>query len=395
MGLFDLIFKKKDSYINADGYFKTFSAYTPVFTSWNGQLYESELVRAAVDARARHISKLKVEVIGSARPKLQTMIRKAPNSFQTWSQFLYRLSTILDMQNNAFIVPVFRDNELAGYYSVLPSLCELVAVNDIPYLRYTFASGEKAAVELSACGIMTKFQYRDDLFGESNNALSNTMDLLNIQAQGIKEGIKNGAAYRFMGQVTNFTKNEDLAKERQRFTEENLKKDSGGGLLLFPNTYQNLQQIKPQTYTVDAEQEKLIQTNVYNYYGVNEKILQNMAYGDELNAFFEGSIEPFSIQFSEVLTLMSFTGTEIGHGSYIQATANRLQYMSNSDKLNVSSQMADRGIMTRNEIREMWNLPRIEGGDVATIRGEYYLMDDDGNISKEGGDMATQEAENE
>lgn len=43
--------------------------------------------------------------------------------------------------------------------------------------------------------------------------------------------------------------------------------------------------------------------------------------------------------------------------------------------------MADRGIMTRNEIREIWNLPPIEGGDKATIRGEYYLVDGE---NKEG-----------
>ena len=59
-----------------------------------------------------------------------------------------------------------------------------------------------------------------------------------------------------------------------------------------------------------------------------------------------------------------------------------------SDKLAVSAQMADRGIMTRNEIREIWNLPPVEGGDVPTIRGEYYLINDDGTITKENGDSA-------
>ena len=48
--------------------------------------------------------------------------------------------------------------------------------------------------------------------------------------------------------------------------------------------------------------------------------------------------------------------------------------MSNADKLNVSAQMADRGLMTRNEIREIWNLPPLppEIGDGLPVRGEYY-----------------------
>ena len=57
------------------------------------------------------------------------------------------------------------------------------------------------------------------------------------------------------------------------------------------------------------------------------------------------------------------------------ATANRLQYLSNADKLNVSSQMLDRGIMTINDVREIWNMPPVDGGDVRVIRGEYYNAD--------------------
>ena len=57
-------------------------------------------------------------------------------------------------------------------------------------------------------------------------------------------------------------------------------------------------------------------------------------------------------------------------------TANRLQYMSNSDKLNVSSQLLDRGVMSINDIREIWNLPPVEGGDARIIRGEYWNADE-------------------
>ena len=55
-------------------------------------------------------------------------------------------------------------------------------------------------------------------------------------------------------------------------------------------------------------------------------------------------------------------------------TSNRMQYMSNSDKLNVSSQLADRGILNRDEVREIWNLPPIPdgSGQEYIIRGEYW-----------------------
>lgn len=388
MGLFDKIFKRPNPQGDTNGFYQTLTAYTPVFTTWGGRIYESELVRAAIHARSTHISKLSVQVKGSAKPKLQTGLRAGPNEWQTWGQFLYRLSTILDVQNTAFIVPV-QDyfGEASGIYPVLPSSCEILDVGGDPWLRYQFQNGEHAAVEMRSCGIMTKFQYADDFFGETNAALTPTMELINIQNQGIAEGVKSSATFRFMARVNNFTKPEDLAKERQRFTRENLQGE--GGVLLFPNTYSDIQQIKSSPFVVDAEQMDSIRKNVFDYFGVNEDVLQNKAYGDAWSAFYEGAIEPFAIQFSDIATKMLFTERERASGSFLMATANRLQYMSNTEKLNVSAQMADRGIMNRDEIREIWNLPPLPDGQgqAYTIRGEYYLLGTDGSVTKKGDDL--------
>ena len=391
MGLFDRIFKRPAAGGGSNrGYWQTLTAYSPVFTSWRGELYESELVRAAIDARARHIAKLAVTVQGSAKPKLQTRLRQAPNEWQTWSQFLYRLSTILDMQNTAFIVPVTGAfGETTGIYPLLPSMCEVVSYNGEPWLRYTFATSQKAAVRMSECGIMTRFQYRDDLFGESNRALSQTMQLMQIQATGITEAVKNSNTFRFFAKINNFVKPEDLAKERRRFNRENLEGE-GGGLLLFPNTYSEIKQVVTRPYVIDSGQLELIRTNVYGYFGVNEAVLQNKAIGDAWSAFYEGAIEPFAVQLSEVLTRMLFTPLEQSNGAQLYATANRLQYMSNSDKLNVSAQLVDRGIFSINEAREIFNLPPVEGGDVRTIRGEYKNAD---AINDPKGDEPNEEPE--
>ncbi len=379
MGLFDIFLKNrpklKQDKIQA---FKMLNGYEPKFTTWGGEIYESELVRAAINARAIHVSKLKFEVKGSAKPALQSKLAKGPNQFQTWSQFLYRVSTILDIHNTAFIVPIFDQyGEVSGIFCPLPHKTEVVQYGSgdkvKPYLRYEFGWGEKASIELENCGILTKFQYKSDFFGESNHALFPTMDLIHIQNQGIEEGVKSAATYRFYAQVNNFSKAEDLANERKRFSEENFSKDAqGGGLLLFPNTYSNINQVKSDPYVVKADEMKLIESNVYQYFMINEDILTNKAYGDAWSAFYEGAIEPFAIQFSEVMTKMLFTFREQGNGNFVMLTANRLQYMTNKDKLDVSSQLLDRGVMSINDIREIWNLPPVEGGDVRIIRGEYY-----------------------
>lgn len=391
MGLFDFIFKPKNVELSreADSYFRTLTAYRPHFTTWNGKLYESELVRSAIDARARHVSKLKVEIQGAARPTLQTKLRLKPNNWQTWSQFLYRLSTILDMQNTAVIVPVYDElMNTVGYYPVLPRKCEIVQDDDgTPFLRYEFANGERAADYLEECAIMTKFQYKDDFFGETNHALDPTMSLVHMNNEGIKEAIRNGATYRFAARMTNFSNTEDLKRERQRFSEANLKADeANGGLLLFPNTYADIKELQNKGYTVPEAELREIRTSVYNYFAVNEDILQSKAYGDAWAAFYESVVEPFAIQFSETMTQAMFSDRERAQGSLMMATSNRLQYMTTKEKLDVSSAMFDRGIWNRDNVREVWNMaPLPDGqGQAYIIRGEYITISEDGSFTREG-----------
>ena len=395
MSLFDVIFKNrpKEPEKQYQGAFKMLNGYTPHFTTYNGSIYEQQLIRAAINVRAIHTAKLKVELGGSARQALQNKLKHAPNQYQTWYQFLYRLSTILDVHNTAFICPVYDIyGEPSGIITPLPQRCEIVQYNDVPYLRYEFQDGKKAAIELDYCGIMTKHQYKSDFFGETNTALYPTIDLIHIQNQGIQEGVKSAATYRFWAQVNNFTKADELKKERLRFTEENFSKESeGGGLLLFPNTYANINQIKADPWVVDSEEEKIIKANVFDYFNVNEDLLQSAVYGDKWVAAYEGICEPFAIQFSEVTTKMLFTLREQSQGNYVMASANRLQYMSNKEKLEVSAQLADRGILNRDEVREIWNLPPLPNGEGQEyiIRGEYYNATD--KINDEGGTDSNEE----
>lgn len=393
MGLFDKIFrpdkakKSEEALRKAQTLFRTLTAYQPVFTSWGGAIYESEIVRAAIDARARHISKLKVEVVGPANKPLQVKLRQGPNQWHTWSQFLYRTSTILDVNNTAFIVPVFDERMvITGLFPVLPSKCDIIEYKGELWLRYQFRSGQIGAVEYRKCAVLTKHQYMDDFFGSKNTPLNETMNLIHIQNQGIEEGVKNAATFRFMAQLANFAKPEDLAKERERFTRENLSTESeSGGFLLFPNTYKDIKQIDVKPYAIDAEQMKQIRENVFNYFGVSEEVLQNKAKAEDLEGFFDGCIEPFAIQFSEAVTKALFSERERAQGSHLITNANRLQYMSVAQKVQMAKELGDRGAILIDEIRELFNYaPLPDGaGQVAPIRGEYKATEELGGTTDE------------
>ena len=378
MGLFEKIFGKREqsAATKAQTTFQLLDGYVPAFRSWNGSVYESDLIRAALDAHGRHAAKLQVNVQGSGQPTLAARLKIQPNSLQTWSQFLYRTAVILYARNTAFIVPVKGEyGDVSGVMGIVPERWELVEYNGAPYIRFYMKDNRKAAVRLDECGILTRYQYRNELFGESNEAMKPVLDLIEMQRQGITEGIKNGASYRFSAQSDNWATDEDLAAEMERFNKFTFQnKKTAGGLVLFPNTYTNVQQIKQESYKIDADQQNAIKQNVFDYFAVNEDIIQNKAFGDSWLAFYEGAVEWLAIQLSDCMTKMLYSERERQFGNRIFFTSNRLQYMSNADKMTAISQLADRGLATRNELREILNLAPLppELGDQIPARGEYY-----------------------
>lgn len=388
MGLIDRIFGRAPKTApSAESSFQTLTAYSPAFTSWGGQIYECDMVRAAVDARARHVCKLQYSMEGNARPKLLTATKTQPNPWYTWPQFLERCSNIYDVQNNLFIVPILNEyGEVNGFFPALPSTCEVVKRGNEPYLKYHFIGGRVCTIALDRCAIVPKHQLKDDFFGEKNTALTPTMELADMVNQGIKEGVKNAATYRFMAQLTSKNFDEDIKKERKRFDEVNFAAGEGGGLLLFGNQMTNIKELSQRNMPVDPEQMKQIKENVCDYFGVGEKVIRNEATGDELDAFFNGSIEPFAIKLSDALTKMVFTEREKNSGNRILFTANRLQYMNIGSKIAMAQQLGDRGVLMIDEIRELFNYGPLPNGagQHAPIRGEYYMVDEGKDESDPG-----------
>jgi len=218
---------------------------------------------------------------------------------------------------------------------------------------------------------MTDFEYNDDLFGEPNDTLKPTMQLIHTQNEGIVNAVKNSASIRFLAKVANMLKPEDIKKERERFTEENLSADNKSGMIIYDNKFSELKQIESKPYTPNALQMQQIQDSVCTHFGTNMDILQNKFNEETWNAYYEGKIEPFAIQLSLVMSNMTFTQRELAHGNAITFSANRLQYASNATKLQVSTQLFDRALLNRNGVMDIWNMAHVEDGDKYYIRKEY------------------------
>ena len=378
MGLFDSIRKKEKIESKVQNYFQTLSAYTPTFTTFEGSIYEMELTRAAIHSFATHCSKLKPEVNGSGNQAFERMLQYKPNPLMDTKKYLYRLATTYAVDNTAIIAPLFDPSyeKIVGFYPLAMPKVRIIDVEGVKYIRYEFEPGNFGVFRLDQAGIMNQFQYKNELFGESNACLNPTMELIHTNNQGIIEGVKSSATLRFLAKIAQTLKPADLEAERERFVQSNFNSANAGGVMLIDAKYEDVKQLQTNQFTVDSQQMAQIKENVFNYFGTNDKILQNKFTSEEWGAYYEGKIEPWAIEASLVHTNMKFNLHEVAYGNSIMFTANRLQYASNAEKLNIVTQLFDRGFLTHNQGLEVFNMPGIgEAGDQRYIRKEYGLAE--------------------
>lgn len=375
MGLFEKIFGGGSRDPAIRGYFETLTAYNPVFYTRSGGLYEAMETRAAIHAIATHCSKLKPHASGPQGARIDRRLQMQMNPWQNTQQFLYRAATILEVDNACFIVPLTAENgRTVGAFPVVPTSCELVeGPGGEPFLRYQLGRGQHVAVEYSRCGVLIKMQYKDDFFPETNAPLLPTLDLIDVENQGIENGIKQSAAIRFLARLGSSLRDEDIEKERERFRKTNLSAENNGGVLLVDTKYAEVKQLESKPFVVDAEQMALIKGNVHDYFGTNEKILRNEWDESTWSAFYEGKIEVFALQMHMALTSMFFSEREQALGNDIMFSANRLQFAKIEDKVNTIKELFDRMMLSPDEGREILQMaPLPDGlGQKYYIRGEY------------------------
>lgn len=394
MGIFDRFRKnveERKGIKKLTNTFRMINGYSPIFTSYKAGLYEMGLTRTCIDKIATQCSKLCPVINGNKNYKrINTLLQNKPNRLMTTQQFIYRLVTILIVENNAYIVPIY-DNDLnrniVGFYPVRGEGSKIVTVNDIDYLVYKIQQ-EEYAIEYDLAGSLKRHYYKKEYVGETNNAIDSTMDLIDTQEQGIKEGIKSSAVIRFLARLGMVQNEESIKKEQKRLKEDQLSIENNGGVLIFDNKYAEIQKVDSKPFIVDKDQMDLIKNNVFDYFHMSEEILQNTATEDQWNLFYEDVIEPIAIQISQVLTNMIIKQSDIEKGLNVVLESTKLQFISNSTKLNVSQQLFDRGILYVNNVMDIWNLPHVpEEENKRYIRKEYTEVNNlDKDITSKDGD---------
>lgn len=345
------------------------SGYTPVFTPWQGKPYEADVVRAAVDAIARNAAKLRAKHIrrvnGEIVPvggQIERLLTVRPNPNMNAYDFLYRLVTTLMIDNNAFAYPVWDGLNLVAIWPINCTMAEFLEDDSKTiYIKFYFFDGGQVVLPYSEVIHLRRHYYSNDLLGETNDPINSTLDVIHTTNEGLAQAVKTSAYLRGLLKFQGMLKPEDIKANRDRFVAEYMTVQNSGGIAALDSKSDYIE-LKNQPLMVNAAHMKELRDAVFRYFGVNEKIVMGNYNEDEWNAFYESTIEPIATQMSLEFTGKLFTDRERGFGNEIIFEANRLQYASVSTKLALVA-LVDRGAMTPNEWREVFNLAPTEGGD--------------------------------
>jgi Phage-related protein len=355
------------------------------FYAWDGNLYKSDLVRAAIRPKAQAIGKLNPKHIldfnGNFKINPQPYIRfilEEPNPYMTMQMMLEKVTTQLMLNHNAFIY--IKRDEL-GYatelYPIPATSVELIEGKEGDlFLRYTFMTGKRMTVPYSDIIHLRRDFNESDFFGDTpQETLKNLMEVVNTTDQGMVKAIKNSMVIKWIMKFKSTLRPEDRDIEVSKFVDTFLSINKGKGVAATDPRY-DLEQIKNESYVPNAAQMDRAVLRIYSFFNTNENIIQSKYTEDEWNAYYEAEIEPLSKQLSGEFTRRIFSKKERGFGNYIIFEANSLQYASMATKLNLV-QMVDRSAMTPNEWRDVMNLGPIEGGDKPLRRLDTTTVGDD------------------
>ncbi|MFV9511813.1 phage portal protein [Tepidibacillus sp. LV47] len=403
--LFQMIFGKNNKEPTNTTYLKLLSSYIPTFSPFGDEAYDSDLVRAAVDTIARNAAKLKPKHIrrvnGDIIPQdsqIQRLLQTRPNPYMDAFTFYYKVITQLYLKNNSFIfIDADPTGNVRGFYPLNASTIELLEARGEIFVRFTFLGGDRVILPYTSLIHLRRHFYKNDFYGETNDtALLPTLELINTTNQGIINAIKSSANLRGLLKFSQaMLKPEDIKKERDRFVTEYMDITNNGGVAALDAKADYIE-LKNDPKIIDKDTMNHIKQTVYDYFGVNENIIQSKYTEDEWNAFYESTIEPLAVQMSLEFTSKLFTEREQGFGNEIIFEANRLQYASTKTKVQLINTMMPLGILTINEAREILNLAPVEDGDKrlvslnfvnAQIQDQYQLGGDDVGKKAEGDEI--------
>ena len=365
--ILDIFKKEKPNQTKSYTTFKELGNYKSSFSSFGNDIYGSDDVRTCIRALSEHTSKANAKCTDK---NIERLLNLNPNKYMNGKDMLAKLRNYLEIKNTAFLyIERNNKNEVIGFYPVPYASFKGLESGDRLYIRFEFNGDnvKQLVVAWDDLAVLRKDYVYGDIGGENNKPLFKTLDVTNTIDDGLSNAVKSTANLRGILKSTKaMLSPEDLKKQKDTFVKDYMNLENEGGIASLDAT-QEFKEINLKPTTATAEEADAYRERIFRYFGVSKKIITSDYSESEYDAFYESRIEPFLVALSLELTRKISSPREISYNNEVWYESNRLQYASAKTKISMVA-LVDRGLMTPNEYRELFNLAPYEGGDEFILR---------------------------
>ena len=383
MGWFSDLFRKQGENPTNTKYAEVMSGHAPIFSQFGTNIYASDVVQQGVNCIVSEMKKLRpahIREIGNdvtpVAGNLQAVLNN-PNPLMTTSDFMEKVTWLLYLNYNAFIIPVYREwrdkqgvlkREFEALYPIQPSQVDFIEdASNTLFVRFRFSDGQDFTVKHSDV-IHIKYRYSVNQYmggneqGQPDNeALLKTLNLNNQLLQGVAAAMKSTFAINGVVKYNTMLDGEKTEAALKEL-EGKLKKSESGFLPL--DLKAEYTPIKKEVQLVDEATLKFIDEKILRHFGVPLCILTGDYTKAQYEAFYQKTLEPLIIAFSQAFTKALFTDRERGFNNKVVFYAKDLIFMSVEQKLQMATLLSNTGSLYENEKRVMFGmmpLPELAG----------------------------------
>ena len=321
-------------------------------------------VKAIGKLSAKHIRRSSTGLNVNPEPYIRILLEE-PNPLMSGQKFQEKMANQLLLNRNAFAIIIRDDNgfPLEIYPVPATGVEAQYDKNGNLYLKFYFQNGKQYVFSYNDIIHLRLDFNENDIFGEPlMPSLSPLMEIIGTIDSGIVKAIKNSNVIKWLIKYTGSLRAEDIQNNARKFAESYLDISNSQVGVAATDAKADIIQVTPKDYVPNSEQMAQVKARVYSLFGINEKIVQSSYNEEEWTSFYELNIEPIAIDFQNEYTRKLFTRKERGFGNQIVFESANLSCASVKTKLDFL-QMVDRGALTPNEWRAIFNFAPVENGD--------------------------------
>lgn len=362
-----------------------FNNQTALFTSFGQDVYLSDFVNNCIDRIATEISKINVvsviqkpNSVKQLNDDITRLFRFKPNPLQSTKDFLACCEWLRRKTHNCFIYPQYetvRDangNQFRRYlafYPLNPTQIEIGTDENgnIWEIKFYWQDGSYDILPYSELvhlrwrrGKNTIIGGGDDYGRPDTKDLLKSVTTLDKVLQGLPAALESSLKIAGVYHTKSLVDADKLKDTREKFEEHIFESKAG---IIATDLSGEFTPVNMKPVEIKGEVLTFLKAIIRERYGISEAILSGDYNGEQHSAFYQNCIEDFIIEFEQAMSSCLFTIREQDVGHRIKCYYNKVDYYSTKDKLELAKLATNTGLMTLNEINEMFGISPFEDGD--------------------------------